>query len=150
MEKASWKRKPGSAHVSGKMEGVSQALPEPRALRDFRTHCHHSSLSPLPSAILELFFPWALFNHCHFFFFFFSGAAEASKPYLYLPLLVMLALPWPTIMHHGALTPPQLTNTSSCLSSVSSSSHSVCPALHFHPSSYSHWHKLFFTFPLAK
>lgn len=136
MEKASWKRKPGSAHVSGKMEGVSQAFPEPRALRDFRTHCHHSSLSPLPSAILELFF-LELFSTTATLFFF-SGTAEASKPYLYLPLLVMLALPWSTIMHHGALTPPQLTSTSSCLSSVSSSSHSVCPALHFHPSSYSH------------
>lgn len=56
MEKASWKREPGSAHVSGKMEGVSQALPQPRALRDFRTHCHHSSLSSLPPAILEVFF----------------------------------------------------------------------------------------------
>lgn len=53
MQKASWMRETGPAHTSGKMEGVSQALPQPRALvGDFQAHCHLSSLSPPPPAIL--------------------------------------------------------------------------------------------------
>lgn len=82
MEKASWKRKPGSAQVSGQMEGVSQALPEPRALRDFRTHCHHSSLSPLPPAILELFFLVLLSTTATFFFFFLEQQKPASLSHI--------------------------------------------------------------------
>lgn len=90
MQKASWKREPGSAHASGKTEGVSQALPQPRALvGDFRAHCHRSSLSPPPPAIrpfsLGSFQPLPLF----------SWVEETSKPQLPLPLLVVLALPWP-------------------------------------------------------
>lgn len=57
MQKASWKRAPGSARASGKTEGLSQALPQPRALAgDFRTRRQHSSLSHLLQ--LSCLFPW--------------------------------------------------------------------------------------------
>lgn len=53
MQKASWKREMGSTHVSGKMEGVSQALFQPRVLvGDFHARCRCSSCSPPLPAIL--------------------------------------------------------------------------------------------------
>lgn len=133
MEKASWKREPASAHVSGKMEGVSQALPQPRALRDFRTHCHHSSLSSLPPAILEFFFSLSSFQPLPLFFW-------SSRSQQALAVFAPSGHACSALAHHlhGALTPSQLTCAPGCLSLVSPSSHSICLALHFHPASYSH------------
>lgn len=103
MEKGSWKREPGSAHVSGKMEGVSQALPQPRALGDFRTHCHHSSLSPLPPAILELFF-LELFSTTATFFFWSSRSQQALA--VFAPSGHALS----ALAHHRAPSPPWSTD----------------------------------------
>lgn len=148
MQKASWKREPGSAHASGKTEGVSQALPQPRTLvGDFRAHCHRSSLFPPPPAIrpfsLGSFQPLPLF----------SWVEETSKPQPPLPLwLSSICLgPCAPSPSWSSCLPSQLTRCFRLpLSSASPSSRSVCPVLHFHQRFYSHWHKLFFTFPLAK